>query len=208
MDNITLWRKGMYEEFKRIELHGSVLDIGGAKGAVYQALLKGTHTIIVANVDPKYGFDVRCDLEEPLPMENESFDAVLAVNILEHIFNYQNVLRESYRVLRSGGTFVLAVPFLLQLHPTPHDYWRFSGESLELLLQNTGFASIFVRTVGSGVFSATHQLHHGLYRYGLIRKLASWWHGRLDAILGRLGAGAYGPERYPLGYVVTAKKQA
>jgi len=45
-----------------------------------------------------------------LPFSDESQDAVLAAHVLEHIDNYQEVLREWYRVLRIGGYLVIIVP--------------------------------------------------------------------------------------------------
>jgi SAM-dependent methyltransferase len=45
-----------------------------------------------------------------LPFPDESQDAVLAAHVLEHIPNYQEVLREWHRVLRIGGYLVIMVP--------------------------------------------------------------------------------------------------
>jgi hypothetical protein len=45
-----------------------------------------------------------------LPFPDESQDAILASHVLEHIANYQQVLREWHRVLRVGGHLVILVP--------------------------------------------------------------------------------------------------
>jgi SAM-dependent methyltransferase len=203
----TLWRAGVYKRLKELAPGGSVLDLGGAKQADYHALLGKEARVTVANIDAAYGFDIYCDLEKPFPVHGESFDVVLALNILEHVFDYRNVLAESHRVLKNNGTLILAVPFLLQIHPCPHDYWRFSKDALERIVAAAGFQHIRIESIGTGIFSATHQLHYGLYHFSLLRSLARAWHMFLDLILKSWGGVSYGKDRYPLGYFVTAERR-
>lgn len=44
------------------------------------------------------------------PFGNESFDFIYSVSVLEHVTDPVAVLRESYRVLKKGGSFYLAFP--------------------------------------------------------------------------------------------------
>ena len=46
-----------------------------------------------------------------LPFATARFDAVLSLDVLEHVPDYRAALREFARVLRPGGTCVLSVPF-------------------------------------------------------------------------------------------------
>jgi len=53
----------------------------------------------------------RVNLEiEKLPFQNEYFDAVLLIDVIEHIINIDNILREIYRVLKKTGVLVLSTP--------------------------------------------------------------------------------------------------
>ena len=52
---------------------------------------------------------VRGDATE-LPFESDSFDAVLCLDVLEHIENDISALAEMYRVTRPGGKFLFSVP--------------------------------------------------------------------------------------------------
>ncbi len=47
-----------------------------------------------------------------LSFEDESFDAVISSDVLEHIPDYQAALENFHRVLAPGGDLVLTVPFL------------------------------------------------------------------------------------------------
>ena len=57
------------------------------------------------------------DLEQGLPFKAESFDEVLCLNILEHMGNPLNLIREIERVLKPGG--------LLRLRTDNASYWRY-----------------------------------------------------------------------------------
>jgi len=54
---------------------------------------------------------IKHDLNTTIPLESESFDNIICIEVLEHVFNFQNVLNEAYRILKPGGTFVVGVPY-------------------------------------------------------------------------------------------------
>jgi SAM-dependent methyltransferase len=59
----------------------------------------------------------RLDLErESFPWEADTFDVVIANQVLEHLKNVWLPMSEIYRVLRPGGRALLAVPNLASLH--------------------------------------------------------------------------------------------
>ncbi len=45
-----------------------------------------------------------------LPFESNSFEKVICSEVLEHIHDYESVLKEIYRVLKSGGVAGISVP--------------------------------------------------------------------------------------------------
>jgi ubiquinone/menaquinone biosynthesis C-methylase UbiE len=47
---------------------------------------------------------------EALPFANDSFDAVLSYDVLEHVQDPQTTLAEVYRVLKAGGLFLVVFP--------------------------------------------------------------------------------------------------
>jgi len=56
------------------------------------------------------------DDSSKLPFDDDSFDAVVCIEVLEHLFLPQLTVTEAYRVLRPGGVFIATVPNVA--------YWR------------------------------------------------------------------------------------
>jgi 2-polyprenyl-3-methyl-5-hydroxy-6-metoxy-1,4-benzoquinol methylase len=50
---------------------------------------------------------------ENLPYENNFFDIVVALDVIEHVFDPISMLKEAYRVLKRGGKFILSTPNIL-----------------------------------------------------------------------------------------------
>lgn len=204
---MTPWRKLSYEKLSFLLIDGTILDLGGSRNADYHKLIQGEHTFTTVNLDTANGCDVYADLEQPFPIKNDTYDAVVCMNILEHIFNYRQFLGEAHRVLRNGGTFVVLVPFLIQVHPSPHDYFRFSGEALLRILQEAGFRDVVVNPLGYGSISAGNQLQYNLQKFAAIRIPTAFFSRCADYLVGLIDQKKfYGKERYPLGYFIVAKK--
>lgn len=67
---------------------------------------------------------------------------MIAMNILEHVYNYNLFLPEVYRILKPDGILVGCVPFLIPYHAVPDDYFRYTHSSLERILRQTGFDNV------------------------------------------------------------------
>ncbi len=201
------WRTLLYEKLATITLHGEVIDLGGARKSAYTTDFKGTFTLTVANFEAVDSGDIALDLEKPFPIPDQSFDIALCINVLEHIFNYQNVISETFRILKPGGQAVVAVPFLIQVHPSPHDYWRFTNETLTRLFTEAGFTQVTVEPIGTGVCSAIVQMKSNLLHFSFLRRLANLLAFAGDNLLTRIyKKNTFSKAFYTLGYVVTVKK--
>ena len=95
----------------------SVLDVGSG-GGVFLLLLPptwrrvGVDSPSNAQVVRKLGMEgIGLDLEvEALPLENNSFDLVTALEVVEHVANKKHLLSEIYRVLKENGFLVMTTP--------------------------------------------------------------------------------------------------
>lgn len=158
LDTPSLLRKAELETLSRIELRGKVLDLGGVKGSSYLSSFKGEFSVTTLNLDKSVNPDIVHDLEHPLPVGDETYDHILLINVLEHIFEYDALLSEAKRVVKKGGSVIVAVPFLFPNHPSPKDYHRFTEESLRHKFVNIGLKDVQIISMGGGVFSAMYLL--------------------------------------------------
>jgi SAM-dependent methyltransferase len=56
------------------------------------------------------------DLNRPFPFDDRSFDLVVSNQVIEHLHDTDNFVRESYRVLRPGGLVVVSTENLASWH--------------------------------------------------------------------------------------------
>src|SRR3989344_7674842 len=74
-----------------------------------------------------------CDL----PHENNHFDYVICDQVLEHVEgDIEKAVSEIHRVLKPGGTAVIATVFINPVHYGPKDLWRFSLDALRYLCRD------------------------------------------------------------------------
>lgn len=73
-----------------------------------------------------------------LPLKSASVDALLLLEVLEHVADAETALNEIRRVLRPNGCIYLSVPFVYPLHDQPFDYRRFTIHGLRQMLQSRG----------------------------------------------------------------------
>jgi SAM-dependent methyltransferase len=59
---------------------------------------------------------VQADLNRPLPFRNETFHVVTSNQVIEHLYDTDVFLHESYRVLRPGGLIVVSTENLASWH--------------------------------------------------------------------------------------------
>jgi SAM-dependent methyltransferase len=91
---------------------------------------------------------VVADLDKSFPFQDGVANAVIIANSLYLFPNPQKILVEIKRVLHPGGVVMLVVPLVWQYYPDPKDYWRFTGEGLEYVLEQAGFEDITIVPIG------------------------------------------------------------
>lgn len=76
---------------------------------------------------------------ERLGFPDNTFDAAVCTQVLEHVREPEQVLREVQRVLRPDSVLLLVAPQSWHEHQVPHDYFRYTSYGLEHLLTKAGF---------------------------------------------------------------------
>lgn len=114
--------------------------------------------------NPEAAVELRADGR--LPLEDESFDAVLSTQVLEHVDDPALYLSECERVLRPGGRLLLSTHGTMVYHPDPVDLWRWTCEGLQRSVAAAGLeVERFEGVIG---LSATGLQ---LFQYGLLQHL-------------------------------------
>jgi SAM-dependent methyltransferase len=79
------------------------------------------------------GFDICSEAMD------RQFDLIIADQVFEHLKWPMRAARNVHAMLRPGGSFIIATPFLLRVHASPIDCNRWTETGLSCLLQEAGF---------------------------------------------------------------------
>ena len=128
---------------------GTVLSLGSSSdqdgaGVRYREYFSRADRYLTS--EPIEGCDLVLDARSMPSMEDESVDAVFCSGVLEHIDDCHSAVRECWRILKTGGAFLVGVPFAQPLHRIPQDFWRFTEFGLRFLLR--AFAIEDLRAIG------------------------------------------------------------
>ncbi len=124
---------------------GRVLDVGCLDGTIGELLMQMGNDVYGLDasepaIAKAVGRGIQAQLgnvENEFPFENDSFDAVFAGEIIEHIFDVDMMLAQIFRVLKPGGHFVVTTPnlaafgrrLMLLLNRNPHIEISFTGDA-------------------------------------------------------------------------------
>jgi SAM-dependent methyltransferase len=145
-----LWsRVGIFDELKRILNHNSwiksVLVVGGYGYDLNRINLDYPNLVIkTLDVDKSHDADFTVDISDQDLHEliREKFDLVIAIEVLEHVPEYKDAVKNIYSILADGGTFFASTPWLVPVHDSPFDYLRFSMYEISRMLDTAGFSEI------------------------------------------------------------------
>lgn len=96
----------------------SLLEYGAGTGSLIQRLTSSGYSGDITGIDilprptrlPSVVKWIQFDLNYPIPIEDESIDAVISTEVIEHLENPRATFREWFRILRPRGTLVVTTP--------------------------------------------------------------------------------------------------
>lgn len=94
---------------------GDTLEVGAGTGEISRALLKDGHRVVATDISPnmvsqmqKKGIEAVVSDAEKLPFANESFDTVIAAELIYYLDNPERFIAEAHRVLKPQGRLLLS----------------------------------------------------------------------------------------------------
>ena len=146
----------IYDDLKK-ELpafRGKVLDIGCGQSP-YKFLLNKTPStycgIDTANAKAfnYHNPDVILFDGQHILFPDDTFDAMICTEVLEHVYNFQALVDEMYRVCKPGGRGIITIPFSARYHYIPNDYFRYTPAALEKIF--SAFSQVSINPRGTDV---------------------------------------------------------
>ncbi|MFP4091476.1 MAG: class I SAM-dependent methyltransferase [Cyclobacteriaceae bacterium] len=111
-----------YSFFKKNikDTNKDILDVGAGHGAFSKKLHEIGYNVSACDLFPEifYYDQIECkkaDLTKPLPYDDNSFDIVVAIEVMEHILDHEVFFSEVNRILRPGGKLFISTPNILSL---------------------------------------------------------------------------------------------
>jgi SAM-dependent methyltransferase len=151
---------------------GRVLDYGCAD-MPYRSFFAPGVEYVGADLPGNDDAAVHLNPDGTLPVADESFDAVLSTQVLEHVRDPALYLSECFRVLRPGGRLLLSTHGIFPYHPDPVDLWRWTREGLRDQVEAAGFEILHFEGI-IGMAATGLQLVQDAISYRLPRRLVPW----------------------------------
>lgn len=171
-------RKGLARHIRELspEISGKILDVGcGTKP--YKNFFKFSEYIGLE-------FDTGIDLYKKsadyfydgkkFPFNAETFDSIICNQVLEHVFEAEDFLKEIFRVLKPHGKLLITVPFVWDEHEQPFDFARYSSFGLKHLLEKNGFRVIAYKKSVNNISVIFQLLSDYFYKISLKNKFLKW----------------------------------
>jgi len=125
-------------EFLGVPSHKKILDVGCGKGR-FCRIMKDSGFADVVGIDASEGL-IRVAQKNntditffqanvtDMPFNDNEFDVVLCIEVLEHIVDIQKAIAEMARILKPGGSLCIIDKNIVSLHPSlgvPTLLWKF-----------------------------------------------------------------------------------
>lgn len=167
--------------------------------------LVGTYLGVDLEINPKADHHIDFDSKTTLP--DNYADIILSNQVLEHVDSPEGYLQEALRILKPGGSIILTTHGYWFYHPTPNDYWRWTGAGLRKVIEKEGFQINAFNGVLGLTASGMQLFQDGIY-FKLPKFMMPVWAGIMQVFINLFDKIHSQPQRDRDAalYIVTAQK--
>lgn len=216
--DLSVLRALEYELLEQTRLSGRILDFGGGSNANYRDLMhKWTAGCVyeTANIDPGIKPTYLIAPGQRLPVDDNTFDVVVTLNTLEHVYEVETVLRDLLRALKPEGRMITTVPFLFRIHGHPDDFMRGTPSWWGITLRRIGFVETVITpllwgalSTGLSVAGIPGPLKRSRMRLALLLDMLNAYRLSSEDPLYYSGVVGQALCNAPLGFLITARKRS
>ena len=124
---------------KNINIKHQTANIGSGKKSEYIKYICEDETLVKNYDFFNMGKNVtKIDLEKRFILKKK-FQSIILFNVLEHIYNKEQLITSINKSLKKGGKLELFIPFMFRYHDDPKDYQRVTHTYLRKFLKENGF---------------------------------------------------------------------
>jgi SAM-dependent methyltransferase len=171
--------------------------IVGSGADPYRKFFSKTCRYVTLDIVPNKDVQLVADAHE-LPVQKESFDCILATEVLEHLHDPHLFIDAAYVALKPEGMLVFTVPFMFHQHADPNDYWRPTKQTIYNLCSS--FSLCKIQSQGNRLHVLSDLITTAFYPYPVFYPLRI-----INHLLLFLG-GTFQKTTAPSGYLVVANK--
>lgn len=135
----------------------SILEIGAqsVNGSLRSSALPTTQYTGV-DIEQGEGVDLVVEPGQPLPLDDDQFDLVMASSVFEHDSAFWRTFLEMCRKAKPGGFIYVSAPSNGKVHRYPQDYWRFYPDASLALKRVAEHEGVDVALVESFIAEREH----------------------------------------------------
>lgn len=162
------FKKSLNRSFQEIfakmyKINGTIVEFGAYKGSSKNFVnlmnkSKNSKIIFCDKANKNTKLSQQEDLEKKISIKKNFCDNVILFNVLEHIYDSENALKEIHRSLKKGGKLIGSVPFIHRIHHAPEDYNRYTPQYLHKILKKNKYKDIKIFCHGFGPVIASYAM--------------------------------------------------
>lgn len=153
-------------------IRGRVLDVG-CEDMPFKRAFEGMYDEWVG-LDSRPVGQIVADPHDMQGVDDDSFDTVLLLDVLQSCARPNIVISECIRVLKPGGRLIVSVPNTYVDDGTT--FWRFTGKGLELILTEAGLVLDVLMVEGRAIS------HEWAEEMGMLHDDVKGWLDKMDTV--------------------------